>query len=69
MSSICGSRTPRFLTNNQIDLVIQPIQAANQAANQTLDRKLSYWSSNKCRYIRLLQPEQCGGLGLGEPAP
>jgi len=62
MSSICGSRTPRFLTNNQIDLVIQPIQAANQAANQTLDRKLSYSSSNKADTSGCFSPSSAAAL-------
>lgn len=58
------SFAPRFLTNNQINLVIQPIQAANQA----LDRKLAHAAINKLGHVRLLQSEQGGGLGLGQLA-
>src|ERR1700758_2071188 len=50
--------------DNQIDLVIQPIQAPNQ----TLYRKLAHAPSNKRRYVRLLQTKHRSSLGLRQLA-
>jgi len=56
------SSTTRLVAHDEVDLVVQPIQASDQ----TIDRELSDATGDKRRHIRLLQSKFGGSLGLGQ---